>query len=167
VGATITNLALQGYVNPTGVAISNTLPFVASYSLDDVRKTGKPYVLIHVSDFNCAGCRHAATQLGIDGKGILDAGGAVLEILSAKSGKATVRADLDAWVTTYNIDVSSFIDAPSAPTAALKVATVRETVFIVHMPNMKIVWTVHGDTSGVKPPSIVAAAAEMHTLLGK
>lgn len=167
VGATLTNLKLQGYVNNTGAVLSNTLPWTTAYSLDDVRKSGKPYALIHVSDFNCPGCRHAANQLGIDGKAILDAGGAVLEILSAKSGAPTVQADLNAWVTTYNLSVSSFIDAAGSPTAALKVATIRETVFIVQMPSMKIVWAVHGDTSGVKPNSVIAAGAEMHKLLGK
>jgi hypothetical protein len=167
VGATMTNLRLQGYVNATGAAFSNTLPWTLAYSLDDVRKSGKPYALVHVSDVNCGGCRNAGRQLGIDGTGILDAGGAVLEILSAKSGAATVQADLDAWITSYNLKVSSFIDASDAPTAALKMATIRETVFIVEVPSMKVVWAVHGDTSGVQPNSIIAAGQEMHRLLGK
>lgn len=167
VGATIMNLTLQGYVNATGDAISNTLPFVDKYSLDDVRKTGKPYLLIHVSEFYCPGCQHAAKQLGIDGKGILDAGGAALDILGSKLGSTPAKADLDAWITTANENVSAFLDGPGAAGAALAVATVRETVFIVQMPAMKIVWMVHGDVTGLTPPSIVAAAAQMHTLLGK
>ena len=90
-----------------------------------------------------------------------------MEILSAKSGQPTTRAELDAWITTANENVSSFIDAPSDPTGAVKMAGVRESAFIVKIPSMKIVWLLHGDTSGATPPSIVAAAAEMHKLLGK
>ncbi len=168
VGATITNLPLQGYVNATGDALSNTLPWTAAYSLQDVRKTCVPYLLIHVSDFSCPGCQHAAKQLGIDGKGILDAGGGVMDILSANALIfASTEDELNAWITTANEDVDAFIDADSDPMGALNVATVRETAFIVQVPSMQIVWLVHGDVTGTQPPSIVAAAAEMHTLLGK
>ena len=51
VGDTLTNLHLQGYVNDDAVAISNTLPFVDSYSLEDVRASGAKYALVHVSEF--------------------------------------------------------------------------------------------------------------------
>lgn len=51
VGDTLPNLLLQGYVNDTGDAISNTLPFVDSYSLEDVRASGAKYALVHVSEF--------------------------------------------------------------------------------------------------------------------
>jgi hypothetical protein len=38
-------------VNDDAVAISNTLPFVDSYSLEDVRASGAKYALVHVSEF--------------------------------------------------------------------------------------------------------------------
>jgi hypothetical protein len=50
-GDTLPNLQLQGYVNDTGGAISNTLPFVDTYSLEDVRASGAKYALVHVSEF--------------------------------------------------------------------------------------------------------------------
>lgn len=50
-GDTLTNLKLQGYVNDKGDAISNTLPFVSSYSLEKVRASGAKYALVHVSEF--------------------------------------------------------------------------------------------------------------------
>ena len=51
VGDTLTNLKLQGYLNEEADAISNTKPFVDSYSLEDVRATGASYALVHVSEF--------------------------------------------------------------------------------------------------------------------
>lgn len=51
VGDTLTNLQLQGYLNEAADAISNTKPFVDSYSLEDVRATGAKYALVHVSEF--------------------------------------------------------------------------------------------------------------------
>jgi len=51
VGDTLTNLQLQGYLNEEADAISNTKPFVESYSLEDVRATGASHALVHVSEF--------------------------------------------------------------------------------------------------------------------
>ena len=51
VGDTLTNLQLQGYLNEEADAISNTKPFVDSYSLEDLRATGASYALVHVSEF--------------------------------------------------------------------------------------------------------------------
>lgn len=48
VGDTIANVAWEGYVNVTGAASSDTLPYV-DYSTDEMRKSGKAYGLIHVS----------------------------------------------------------------------------------------------------------------------
>jgi len=50
-GDVLTNLKLQGYVNDKGDVISNTLPFVDTYSLEDVRASGAKYALVHVSEF--------------------------------------------------------------------------------------------------------------------
>lgn len=50
VGDTIANLAWEGYVNITAAASSDTLPY-GDYSTDDLRKSGRPYGLIHISAF--------------------------------------------------------------------------------------------------------------------
>ncbi len=49
-GDTITNLAWIGYVNDAADAVADTKPYV-DYSLDDARRTGRKYLLLHVSDF--------------------------------------------------------------------------------------------------------------------
>lgn len=50
VGDTIANLAWEGYVNTAGAAPAHTLPY-GDYSTDEMRKSGKPYGLIHISAF--------------------------------------------------------------------------------------------------------------------
>jgi hypothetical protein len=50
VGDTIADLKWEGYVNETGAAQSDTLPYV-DYGTDAMRKSGKAYGLIHLSAF--------------------------------------------------------------------------------------------------------------------
>ena len=50
VGQIIPNLQWQGYVNETAEGVATAQPFVA-YSMDDVRRSGKPYAFVHVSEF--------------------------------------------------------------------------------------------------------------------
>jgi hypothetical protein len=95
------------------------------------------------------------------GKQIIDAGGKVLEILSDTSAN---RAQLESWITTYNLNITSLIDAAGMAGAA-NVATIRETLFIVKMPEMKIVYVNHGDISGISAPSVDAATTQIVSLL--
>lgn len=102
------------------------------------------------------------------GPGIIDAGGKIVEILSTYAlAQPTTQAHLDAWITAANLNVTAMIDGPDSPKAALTAAGIRETAWIVEMPSMKIVWVSHGDVTGQQPPTIVEAATQMHTLLGK
>jgi hypothetical protein len=50
VGDTFPPLLWEGYVNDAADAISNTKPF-GTYSMDAVRKSGRTYAMIHVSEF--------------------------------------------------------------------------------------------------------------------
>lgn len=52
VGDVMANLVWEGYVNDLADAISNTKPYVASTSMDALRKkASKGYALVHVSEF--------------------------------------------------------------------------------------------------------------------
>lgn len=52
VGDVMANLAWEGYVNTLADAISNTKPYVASTSMDKLRRDAKKgYALVHVSEF--------------------------------------------------------------------------------------------------------------------
>jgi hypothetical protein len=96
------------------------------------------------------------------GKQIIDAGGKVLEIMSDTT---TTRQQLESWITTYNLNVTCLIDAAGMAGAALNLATIRETVFIVKMPEMKIVYLNHGNQTPVGDPGVVAATTQILSLL--
>lgn len=52
VGDVMANLQWEGYVNTLADAISNTKPYVASTSMDKLRRDAKKgYALVHVSEF--------------------------------------------------------------------------------------------------------------------
>jgi hypothetical protein len=51
VGDVIPLLVWEGYANDTADAISTTKPFGA-YSMDDLRRLGRPYLMVHVSEFS-------------------------------------------------------------------------------------------------------------------
>jgi hypothetical protein len=51
VGDTIADLRWQGYVDEAAVGLASARPWSA-YSLDDVRRSGRPLLLLHVSDFD-------------------------------------------------------------------------------------------------------------------
>ena len=96
------------------------------------------------------------------GKQIVDAGGKVLEIMS---DAASTRPQLESWITTYNLNITSLIDAAGMAGAALNAATIRETVFIIKMPEMTIEYVNHGDISGISAPSVDAATTKILSLL--
>jgi hypothetical protein len=50
VGATFPLLVWEGYFDPAGDAIATTKPFGA-YTMDDVRKSGRAYAMIHLADY--------------------------------------------------------------------------------------------------------------------
>jgi hypothetical protein len=50
VGDTIAPLVWEGYRNDTGDAVSTTKPY-GNYSMDDLRRSGKAYAIVHISDF--------------------------------------------------------------------------------------------------------------------
>lgn len=49
-GETLQGLAWEGYVNEKADALSTTKPYVST-SLDKLRRTGKGYGLIHISEY--------------------------------------------------------------------------------------------------------------------
>lgn len=50
VGQTFPNLAWVGYVNTVGDAVSTTKPY-GSYGAVDLYRSGRPYALVHISEF--------------------------------------------------------------------------------------------------------------------
>jgi hypothetical protein len=50
VGATIPALVWEGYVDPLADAIASSKPY-GSYSMNDLRLSGRPYAAVHVAEF--------------------------------------------------------------------------------------------------------------------
>jgi hypothetical protein len=81
---------------------------------------------------------------------VVDAGGIVVEVLEDGPlfGTAATRSDLDAWINTYSLTVTSLIAAQGAYGQTLAALQIREATAIVEIPSMKVVWYDNGDQSG-------------------
>ncbi len=97
---------------------------------------------------------------------ILQAGGAVVEILESYSGSVVSRANLDAWVNTYRLPVTALIDPPSINmTRTLRTYGIRESLFVVDLRTMRIVNKYNGSVAGVGPSSVTMATTRILELL--
>ncbi len=94
-------------------------------------------------------------------------GAIVVEVLETKAGLMPAQADLDAWIDSHKLPVTSMIDAPSTPLATFHALGRREQGWIVELPSMKIVKKYTGTTDGSPDGLISTATADLKTLLGK
>ncbi len=101
----------------------------------------------------------------------MDAGGAVVEILGTYFFNVNVsptKAQLDAWITSGNLTVSSFIDAPGHTAQTIDLFVVRERAVVVDLATMKVVWHGDGDQAGgVQNNAIHVGTQQIHTFLGQ
>lgn len=101
------------------------------------------------------------------GKSVVDAGGAIVEILGTKSFATVQKADLDAWIKTYKVPVTTVMDSPpGSGTKTLTFFGVRETCVIVDVRTMKIVKKINGSTTGMGDSSVKQLVPEILKLLG-
>jgi hypothetical protein len=89
-----------------------------------------------------------------------------VEILAASAGAAASKSDLDAWVNTYAIPVTSVRDPDSMPLASLTALARREIAYIVDLKTMKIVQRIDGSVLGVQPNAVRQAIQQILVLLG-
>jgi hypothetical protein len=97
---------------------------------------------------------------------VVDAGGAVVEILGTRAGAAVKKSDLDTWITTYKLPVTAVIDTPAGTsTKTLSYFGIRETAFIVDVRTLKIVKKINGSVAGAGTSSVGQLIPEILTLL--
>ena len=96
-----------------------------------------------------------------------DAGGIVIEILETKSFASVTKADLDAWIDSAKLPVTSMIDPPGTGTPTFTALGQRENSYIVDLSTMKIVRFIVGDTTGTKTTGLSQAITEILALLAK
>jgi hypothetical protein len=166
-GDTFPFLRWEGYVeSPADAGLVSSGPWT-TYSSDDLRRSGKLLAIVHLTDFDCPGCRHAATQL--DAR-VADAGAdgpAVVEVLGSDSIQATIadRAHLDAWITTFGLVVTTVIDAPGHDFATLQSFGVRETALVLDLATMQVVYRSTGDLAPDGPTGLDDAFQYVHDAL--
>lgn len=104
------------------------------------------------------------------GKQVVDAGGVIVEILASDSSTGTVnpptKADLDAWITTYMLPVTTVMDPANLPLQSLHTLGRREYCFIVDLKTMKILNLYMGSIFGVGTSSAATGMQTMLQLLG-
>jgi hypothetical protein len=102
---------------------------------------------------------------------VADAGGLVIEILATKgftAGSAPAKADLDAWIDSFKLPVTTVMDPPGTGTPTFNAIGPRETSYIVDLKTMKIVKRITGDTTGANSVTIMdGAIADILALLAK
>lgn len=161
VGSTLAPLRWEGYVSPDGAALARDQGH-GPYSPDDLRRSGRSLALVHFADFDCPGCRSSALSLAARGAELSLAGAAVVEVLVSKQySDPANRTHLDAWVATYDLTVTTVIDAPGHELESLDAIGIRETAVIVELPSMRILWRATGDLFGVGASSVELAATEL------
>lgn len=98
------------------------------------------------------------------GNTIVTAGGAIVEVLETKFVSANPsKSDLDAWINTYRIPVTSVRDPDASGLTTYRALGVRETCYLLDLSTMKIVQKINGSTAGVGDSS---AKTCMQSLLG-
>jgi hypothetical protein len=106
-------------------------------------------------------------DLAAMGKSVLDAGGIIVEILAGgNTGGQPTLAELNAWITTYGLTVTTVKDPDSMPQASLTALQVREYTYVVDLSNMKILNFFPGTQSGIGTTGAMSGMQTMLQLLG-
>jgi hypothetical protein len=170
----IPNLTWNGYVDSAADAIATSKAY-RTYSLldvyNDARASGKRYAMLNTAEFYCPGCRNSAALMGgtgpMSGRSVVAAGGVMIEVLMTSASTAPMKSDLDSWVGTFALDITSVADLdPSTPT--FNELGRRDQAFIIDLKTMKIIQSINGstgDAGGMNSGPLGMAA--MHMLLGK
>jgi hypothetical protein len=91
----------------------------------------------------------------------------ILETNFANNGQIASKANLDAWITTYKLPVTSVRDPDAKPLQTYNALGIRETIFIVDLGTMKIVKVINGSVLGVQPNAVRQAIPMIVTLLAQ
>lgn len=159
------NLSWQGYANYTFDAVSTTKTF-GPLSMDDIRKNGKKWALVTLSESYCPGCQKTAIQLK-DAKAVVDAGAVIVDVLITTGFiDLPSKNDLDAWINKYDERVTVVMDPPGGGTVTRTTLGERENGFLIDLETMKIVETVKGSNTGAQPTVGELGLAKLKARLG-
>lgn len=91
----------------------------------------------------------------------------IIEVLQTAGFSAPTKSNLDAWINTYSLPVTSLIDPPSKPKATFDTYGGREQVFVLDMRTMKILRYVQGSLAGSGDSSVKQVTPFLMDLLSK
>jgi len=80
-------------------------------------------------------------------------------------GQQASQNDVNAWINTYSLPVTTVIGAAGAYNQTLQALGIREATAIVEIPAMKVVWYDNGDQSGTVTTGASMAIDETLRLL--
>jgi len=90
----------------------------------------------------------------------------VVEILETNAFGPVSRTDLDAWINTFRLPITTVMDPPGVGLRTFMTYGIRETVFIVDLATMRIVRRFNGSVAGIGPSAIAQAVTEVMRLMG-
>jgi hypothetical protein len=173
-GCVIPNLSWMGYVDDSGDALATTKPYVAYSLLDayrDAKVSGRKYLMVNIAEFECPGCQNSAMEMGMStggGASVDQAGGVLIEVLmTAGFVSPPTMANLDSWITKYNLSFTVMADLSAALTTNNTLGR-RDQAYIIDLTTMKILQYIDGSivADGNNNSGALGMAA-MHKLLGK
>ena len=90
-----------------------------------------------------------------------------MEIVGEGLGVPPTQTDVAAWANSGGgLTITTVTDAPGQAGTALRTLGIRETVVILDLRTMQVVYLVTGDVLGIQPSSIGPALAEARRLMG-
>lgn len=110
---------------------------------------------------------NAARDLTAQGKQVVDAGGVVVEILGSYGGPTVSKANLESWITSHKLPVTTVRDVPASAGASMTALERREIAYIVDLKTMKIVNRYLGSVAGVGDSAVKSAVKEILQLLAE
>lgn len=92
-------------------------------------------------------------------------GAIVVEVLETVATGPTSKSNLDAWINTYKLPITSMMDADPASLGTYTALQRREQGWIVDLSTMKIVKKYTGTTDGSPDGLVSSAKTDLAALL--
>lgn len=137
VGTVVQDLRFLGY-RGSGDLLEPSEDF-EEVSLSELRAESARYLLIHVSALWCATCQAEAAAMSEYTRQVVDAGGAVLELLvdGETLGLDPSQQELDVWILNNDLRMTTMIPGDED---VRRVFPDRDHVYIIDLSTMKVVW---------------------------
>lgn len=162
IGDIVEDLNFYGYV-PKGRGTRAADGELKHLMMSDLRATGAPYLLVHVSSIWCATCFVGAERLEKTVREIDAAGGAVLEFVvdGNATGSPPSTREVEVWAESTDLTIPT---VGPGDDRVVKVFPHRDFVYIIDLETMAVVYRIEGLNSDPMPIEIAAKELLNHWL---